>query len=255
MIGDVVAAPGREFLSKKLHAFKSFKKIDLCIVNGENSADADGITPASAQELFDAGADVVTTGNHVFKHHPVYEYLDENPAVVRPANYPAACPGKGYCIVDRGSYRAAVVNLAGVAYMMDTLENPFFCIDRLLDGLKEERVRVICVDFHAEATSEKKAMGYYLDGKVSVVAGTHTHVQTSDAAVMRHGTGYITDLGMTGNIDSVLGVDAELIIQKMKYNMPVRFVRSAGVSAIEGCIFDVDEKNGRCRSAEAVRIV
>lgn len=253
MVGDIVAAPGREFLAKKLHAYKRFKQIDLCIVNGENSADGDGITPASAEELFHAGADVITTGNHVFKHRLVYEYLDTKNDIIRPANYASTCPGKGYCFVDKGAYQVAVINLMGVAFM-ENLENPFFCMDRLLEEMKKNRVRVILVDFHAEATSEKKAMGHYLNGKVSVMAGTHTHVQTSDEIVMQNGTGYITDLGMTGNMDSVLGVDAEVIIQKMKYNMPVRFSRSAGVCAMEGCIFDVDEKSGICRSVERIRV-
>lgn len=253
MIGDVVSACGRKFLARHLRTMKKLHQIDICVVNGENSANGNGITPESARELFDAGADVITTGNHVYRRAEAYDYLDEEPFVLRPANYPAEDPGKGYCIVDRGRFRAAVVNLSGT-YYMENIENPFKKADQILDSLKEERVCVIIVDFHAEATSEKKAMGFYLDGRASVVAGTHTHVQTSDAAVLTGGTGYITDLGMTGNYDSVLGVDKKVIIKKFLDCMPARFDTPDGPASMEGCVFEIDEKTGKCVSAESFRI-
>ena len=253
MIGDVVSDCGRAFLSKHLPALKKLHGIDICVVNGENSAKGNGITPASAGDLFSAGADVITTGNHVYRRAEVYEYLDREPFVVRPANYPAEDPGKGYCIVDRGRYRAAVVNLSGI-YYMENLENPFKKADGILDELKKERVNVILVDFHAEATSEKKAMGFYLDGRISALAGTHTHVQTSDAGVLPGGTGYITDLGMTGNYDSVLGVDKNTIIKKFMDSMPARFDTPEGPACVEGCVFEIDEKSGKCFRAESFRV-
>lgn len=253
MIGDVVAGWGCRFLQKKLPGYKKFAGIDLCIVNGENSADGNGMTPSSADLLFASGADVITGGNHVFRRAEVYDFLEREPFVLRPANYHESNPGKGYCIVDRGAYRAAVVNLAGV-YGMEALENPFFTMDRILKELEKEKIRLIFLDFHAEATSEKRAMGFYLNGKITALAGTHTHVQTSDACVLSEGTGYITDLGMSGAKDTVLGVAPEIIIRHLKYHMPARFATPDGDCVMEGCVFDVDEKTGRCRSAQSVRI-
>ena len=253
MLGDVVAGWGCRFLQKKLPGFKKYSGIDLCIVNGENSADGNGITSASAELLFSAGADVITTGNHVYRRAEVYDFLDREPFVLRPANYHANNPGKGFCIVDRGAYRAAVINLSGV-YGMDALDNPFFVVDSILKTLEEEKIRLIFLDFHAEATSEKRAMGFYLNGRITAFAGTHTHVQTSDACVLSKGTGYITDLGMTGAGDTVLGVAPEIIINHLKYHMPARFATPDGDCVMEGCIFDVDEKTGRCRSAQNIRI-
>lgn len=254
MIGDVVSECGCAFLRRHLPGYKRMRHVDICIVNGENSAKGNGITPASAQELFDAGADVITTGNHVYRRAEVYDYLDTQPFVIRPANYPEEDPGRGYCILDKGAYRAAVINLSGTLYM-ENIENPFNRIDKILNDLQKERISVILLDFHAEATSEKKAMGFYLDGRASAVAGTHTHVQTSDACVLPKGTGYITDLGMTGNMQSVLGVDTEIIINKFKNFMPARFATPDGPASMEGCLFEIDEKTGKCRSAEYVRIV
>ncbi len=254
MVGDVVAGPGRRFLQKNLPGFKRFNGVDLCIVNGENAADGNGLTPAAVEELFAAGADVITTGNHVYRRAEVYDLLEREPYLVRPANFPAGNPGKGYCIVDKGAYLAAVVNLAGITGM-DYANNPFDCIDAILQELTRQRVKVIVVDFHAEATSEKRAMGFYLDGKISVLAGTHTHVQTSDACVLPKGSGYITDLGMTGAVQTVLGVAPDIVIRKFKTNLPARFHTPDGECDMEGCLFDVDEKTGLCRSAQSVRIL
>ena len=247
-VGDVVSDTGCEFLKKKLPAFKRVKGIDFCIVNGENSAVGNGITPHSAKEIFDAGADVITTGNHVFRRKEVYTFLDENRNIVRPANYYANSPGRGICECDLGYTRVAVMNLSGQLYM-ESCDNPFEAADRLLAGTG---CKIILADFHAEATAEKGALGYYLDGRVSAVFGTHTHVQTSDARVLPGGTGFITDLGMTGVRESVLGVKPELSIARMRTGMPVRFEAAQGEAFMCGCIFEIDEKTGKCLGTETV---
>ena len=182
VIGDVVSDIGCRFLRKKLPAFKKLKDIDFCIVNGENSAAGNGITPLSAQELFTSGADFITTGNHVYRRKEVYDLLDESEFIIRPCNYPEANPGKGYSIVDMGRYSVAVINLMGTMYM-ESLENPFTAVDRVLKEIGNA-TPVILVDFHAEATSEKQALAYYLDGRVSAVYGTHTHIQTADDSIL-----------------------------------------------------------------------
>lgn len=253
VIGDVVGTNGLEFTRKHLAQFKKLKSIDICIVNGENSADSNGITPACAQHLFTSGADVITTGNHAYKRREIYEYLDEDNAVIRPANYGEKAPGRGYYIVDKGSAQVAVINIMGTMYM-DNLENPFHYIDRLLlqEDIKSCKIKI--VDFHAEATSEKRAMGFYLDGRVSVMFGTHTHVQTADEQILCQGTGYITDVGMSGVIQSVLGVKPEIIIEKFKTNMPARFDYESGDCIMSGCIFEVDKNTGKTVSVERVDI-
>lgn len=250
-IGDVVGMGGCEFLRRHLPAFKRLKSIDLCIVNGENAAQGNGITPGAAQHLFTSGADVITTGNHVYRRREMYEMLEENESIVRPANFPGTNPGRGYTIVDKGRVQVAVLNLMGVVYM-EPLENPFACADRLIEATEGCRIRL--VDFHAEATAEKRALGFYLDGRVSAVYGTHTHVQTADEQVLPNGTGYITDLGMTGPIDSVLGVTPALAIEKMRSAMPVRFENPDVPCMMCGCIFTVEESTGRATRAERVRI-
>lgn len=252
-IGDVVGAVGCEHIRSRLSSFKKFKNIDVCIINGENSSEGNGITPVSAQHLFDSGADVLTTGNHVYRRKEIYEYIDEDCAVVRPANFSSKNPGRGYYIVDKGNVQIAVINLMGAMYL-DVLENPFDCIDKLLlqDDIKNCKIKI--VDFHAEATSEKRAMGFYLDGRVSVVFGTHTHVQTADEQVLSNGTGYITDVGMSGVIQSVLGVKPKIIIEKFKTNMPARFENECGECSMCGCIFEIDNNTGKTISVERVDI-
>lgn len=252
-IGDVVGKVGCEFLRKKLPALKKVKGIDLVICNGENSSDGNGITPASADFLFDSGVNVITLGNHSFRRKEVFSYLDSEPYIVRPANYPdATTPGKGLCTLDFGRYSVTVINLIGNMFMESGLLSPFDKIDSLL---KEVDSRIVVVDFHAETTSEKLAMGYYLDGKVSVVFGTHTHVQTSDERVLENGTGYITDLGMTGPVNSVLGVKPEISIQKFKTRMPVRFDLKGGPCKMECALFEVDDNSGKTISSERLRII
>ncbi|MBQ8502975.1 MAG: TIGR00282 family metallophosphoesterase [Clostridia bacterium] len=252
VLGDVVSDIGCEFVRKKLSNFKKFKGIDFCIANGENSAAGNGITPTSAEELFAAGVDFITTGNHTFRRKEVYDLLDESEFIIRPYNFPAGNPGKGTAVIDCGRYSVGIINLMGTMFM-ESLDNPFYAADKALREL-EGRTNIILVDFHAEATSEKQALGYYLDGRVSAVFGTHTHVLTNDDRVLPKGTGYITDIGMCGVTDSVLGVKKELIIEKFRTNMPVRFDSAKGDCMINGCIFTVDEKTGKCLSTEIVRL-
>ena len=251
-VGDVVAAAGCEKLREALPKFKKARNIDIVIANGENSAQGNGMTPFSLEHLFASGVDIITGGNHSFKRREVYDTLDGSLSVVRPANYSAECPGRGYTVLDKGFVRVGVVNVLGTAFM-DPVRNPLECIDEVIDALKNE-VKIIIVDFHAEATSEKRAFGYYVDGRASAVFGTHTHVQTSDEQILPGGTGYITDAGMTGPKDSVLGVKPEIIIEKMKTGMPVRFENPDGECVLEGVLFDVDKKSGRCVAIERVRI-
>lgn len=246
VLGDVVSDSGCDFLMKRLPSLKKLKGIDLCVANGENSAVGNGIHPSSANSLFDSGVDVITTGNHVFRRKEVYPFLDECDRIVRPANYPSSNPGKGVCSVDMGRCGVCVINLAG-NYGLDVADNAFQCVDSILKDVKE---KVIIVDFHAEATSEKRAMGFFLDGRVSAVFGTHTHVQTSDEQILPDGTGYITDVGMCGVADSVLGVKKEIIVKKMLDNMPARFDAADGECMINGCVFEIDEKSGKCLSVE-----
>ena len=251
-IGDVVGSVGCRFLRERLPSLKRFKGVDLVVCNGENSADGNGLTPVSARYLFDSGVDAITLGNHAFRRPEVYSLLDESPFIVRPANFPdRSTPGKGIINLDMGRRVVTILNIMGNLGLEDGLENAFDCADRLLSQAES---RIILLDFHAETTSEKRAMGYYLDGRVSAVFGTHTHVQTSDAQVLPKGTGYITDLGMTGTLHSVLGVRTEIIIDRFRTKLPARFELADGACRLEGALFDIDEKSGRCLSAESLRI-
>ena len=250
-IGDVVGSAGCAFLRSRLPALKKLKAVDLTVVNGENSADGNGLTPVSVQHLLDSGADVVTSGNHSFRRKESYETYDSCEALLRPANYPSAAPGRGFCVVDLGRVQVGVLNLMGVVYM-ESMESPFDCADRILAGGVP---KITVVDFHAEATGEKRALAWYLDGRVSAVFGTHTHVQTADECVLPNGTGCITDLGMTGPTDSVLGVKPELIIQKMRTKMPVRFETAEGPCRMDCALFSIDPATGKTLSAERLSIL
>ncbi len=251
-IGDVVGSIGCEFLRNNLPTLKKVKGVDFLICNGENSADGNGLTPVSAKHLFDSGVDAITLGNHSFRRKEVYDCLDSNPFIVRPANFPEnSTPGKGIINVDTGRRIVSIINIMGNSYMDNNLNCAFECVDKMI---KQAESKIIIVDFHAEATGEKRAMGYYLDGRVSAMFGTHTHVQTSDAQVLPKGTGYITDTGMTGTIHSVLGVKSEIIIAKLKNKLPQRFDLASGECKMECTLFDVDDKSGKCVSAESMRI-
>lgn len=252
LIGDVVGALGCRIISHVLPDFKRKNQIDLCIVNGENSAVGNGMLPQSADALLSAGADVITSGNHVFRRWEIYDYLETHPYVLRPANYPAGAAGKGYYVIDCGKYSVCVINLLGRVYL-DSLDCPFAAARRIIE---KERCRFNIVDFHAEATGEKMALGYYLDGRASCVVGTHTHVQTADETILPSGTGYISDLGMTGPVDSILGVTPQNIIDKMVTGMPTRFVvPNTGRCKMEGVIVTLRESDGMCTAMERFRIM
>lgn len=249
-IGDVVGSVGCKFLRAHLPQLKKIKGVDLVIANGENSADGNGITPVSARYLFDSGVDVITAGNHTFRRKESYELFDDCETLLRPANFPASAPGRGFCVVDMGRIQVGVINLMGVVYM-ESMDSPFDVADRILaQGVP----KITLVDFHAEATGEKGSLAYYLDGRVSAIFGTHTHVQTADECILDGGTGYISDLGMTGPKRSVLGVKPELVIQKMRTKMPVRFDLADG-PCVMGCVlFSIDEKSGKTTSIERLLI-
>ena len=250
-IGDVVGGVGCRHLQAVLPRVKRELAVDVCIVNGENSADGNGITPASAKYIFDAGADVITGGNHPFRRPEFYEVLEENEFLLRPANLPHGTPGRGITFVDRGRYQVAVVNLQGTVYM-EALTSPFEVLDSLL---KEAGNPKFCiVDFHAEATAEKRALAAYADGRISALFGTHTHVATADEQVLAKGTGFITDVGMTGPIDSCLGVRTELSIEKMRTKLPVRFATAEGPCAMDGVLFTLDDATGKCTAVKRIRV-
>lgn len=249
-IGDVVGVPGCEYLRKKLPALKKLHGVDFCIVNGENSAAGNGITPQSADYLLDSGIDMITTGNHVFRRREIYDRLDTDRNIIRPYNYYSSNPGKGYAVADMGSVKIGVFNLAGNAFMEGA--NPFTAADEVLEELSD--CRIILGDFHAEATGEKRALGFYLDGRISALFGTHTHVQTADEQILPGGTGYITDLGMVGAVQSVLGVDPDNIITKLKTGMPVRFENNGGECMLNACLFEIDKQSGKTTAVERINI-
>lgn len=251
-IGDVVAGVGCRFLRDRLPALKRNLGIDIVICNGENSADGNGVLPTSADHLFQSGVDVITLGNHTFRRKEIYSYLDDNEFIIRPANYPSGTtPGRGVCILDCGRYSVAVVNMLGNMYNPAPVECPFRTVDSIL---KDIDAKIIIVDFHAEATSEKRAMGFYLDGRVSAVFGTHTHVRTADCQILPNGTGYITDVGMTGPRHSVLGIRPEITIENFKTRLPVRFEPLQGECTMDCVMFEIDEKTGRTISCESMSI-
>ena len=247
--GDIVGSRGCAFAKDCIRRLKNDKKIDIVIVNGENSADGNGITYAAYKELC-TFADVITTGNHAFRRKEFYERFDELDRIVRPANFPDEVAGRGVYTIDMGSYSFTVVNIMGTAFMQ-ALENPFFCIDRVLEGIGS---RNILVDIHAEATSEKKALGFYLDGRVSAVVGTHTHVQTADEMLLPKSTAYITDVGMCGAEMSALGVCPELVIKKQKLGIPVQFREAEGKMLFGAVIVDINEKTGKAVNIDRIRI-
>lgn len=248
MLGDVVGHGGCEAVRDQLPGLKKHYEADIVIINGENSAQGNGILPSSAKYLFDSGADVITTGNHVFRRREIYEILDKKEAIIRPANFSPENPGTGVYVLDMLRYRVAVVNLMGTAGM-EPLANPFDTIDDILNTLDTPN---IILDFHAETTSEKRAMGFYLDGRISLFAGTHTHVQTADDQILPNGMGYITDLGMCGPLQSVLGVKPDQVISRFRTAMPTRFENPDGEQIICGIAAEIDDKCGKTKSIERI---
>lgn len=241
--GDIVGSRGCDHAERVIRRLRREEGIDIVIVNGENSADGNGITRQSMEQLF-SFADVITTGNHCFRRREFIENYDIKANLLRPANYPDGVRGKGVCVLDMGRYSFAVVNLMGTAFM-EPLNNPFECIDNILEKIDTPN---ILVDFHAEATSEKKSMGFYLAGRVSAVVGTHTHVQTADEIILNDHTAYITDVGMCGAELSVLGVKSELAIEKQRTKCPVKFAESDNPPFFNGITLKIDEKSGKAYS-------
>lgn len=250
-VGDVCGQPGLDYLSDHLRSLKKLKGIDFTVVNGENS-NVVGVTPKQAEEIFDAGADVVTLGNHTWTRFEIKPYLDDTQRIIRPANFASQCPGRGFVEVDTSFGKVAVLCLIGRYNLDPNVENPFTTADKLLS---DTDAKIKLVEFHAEGTSEKGALGYYLDGRASAIWGTHTHVQTSDAMLLPKGTGFITDLGMTGPVFSVLGIKPEQSIGKFLGDPPCRYDAAPNPSKLEACIFEIDSETGKCLSAEAIRIV
>ena len=243
-IGDVTSPAGVEHLCRKLWRFRDQNKIDLCIVNAENAAFITGASPEIAGRLFDAGADVLTGGNHTMRNKSVYGFIDENPTMLRPINFGDEAPGVGYHIVDCLGYRVMVINALGTVYMDPVLDSPYGYIDRVLKR-EEGRFDLAILDFHAEATGEKLALAYAYDGRISVVFGTHTHVPTADMKILPKGTGYVTDLGMCGESEGVLGLDPQVVVAKMRTRMPSKFEPSSGAPLADGVIFEVDPSTGK----------
>jgi len=235
-IGDVVSLRGCEFIRDNLLAIKEKECIDFVILNGENSEDGNGISPKSADLLLSSGIDIITTGNHVFKRRDIDYYLDNTNRVIRPLNLINCNTGKGFTTIEFKDKSITVINLQGNIFMPSVI-NPFKVVDNLLNEITSD---IIIVDFHAEATSEKRAMGFFLDGRVTAVLGTHTHVQTNDAQILPKGTAYVSDVGMTGPINSVLGIDKDIIIDKFLNNNKTQFIYGNGSIEINYCILEID---------------
>ena len=254
-LGDVVGERGTKFICRAgfLSGVKKLYGIDLTIANGENSAKGNGLTPDSAASLFDAGVDIITGGNHTWQKNQVYSMLDDDRRLVRPANFPGAAPGVGHTYIDVKGKRVLIFNLSGNAFMLEPIASPYEWADRILES-ERGKYDISILDFHAETTSEKIAMGWYLDGRVSAVFGTHTHVQTADARVLPGGTGYITDIGMCGSMNGVLGVKTECIIHKFTVHTPCRFEEAVGDETLHGAVFGIDGDSGKCCSVEAICI-
>ena len=249
-VGDVVGNPGMDRIRRSLRYLKRKTQADFVVVNGEN-ASVVGMTPEQAEDILDAGADVITMGNHTFGKRELVNYLDDTGRVLRPANYAPQAPGKGWGIFDSKAGPVAVIDLIGRCNMDYGPDNPFLMIDKILPGID---ARIVLVELHAEATSEKLAMGYMLDGKVSALWGTHTHVPTADAQVLPAGTGYVTDLGMTGPQHSVLGIRPELSIAKFRGDLTGRYQWANGPTKLEAVLFTIDTDSGLCKKAERVDI-
>jgi len=248
-VGDIVGRPGRQLIRRGLAALRDYHQIDLVIGNVENAAAGFGITREIGDELLERGLDVMTSGNHIWDRKEAIDYIGTEPRLLRPANYPAAVPGNGsYLARTSGGVSVGVVNVMGRVFMVN-IDDPFAVVLKEIDALKQ-RARVIFVDFHAEATSEKIAMGWHLDGKVTAVVGTHTHVQTADERVLPRGTAYLTDVGMTGPHDSIIGVEVDSALARFLTGMPARFETAEGNPRLNAAVIEADEETGRALEIE-----
>lgn len=250
-LGDITGVSASEKVCRSLNKIKSEYGIDFTVANGENAASGNGLDRRTAELLLGGGIDVLTSGNHIWQKREMLEYIDENPYIVRPCNYPSGTPGKGSFIFESFGLRILVMNVLGTVYL-DPLCCPFESVDRLLSE-NEGRYDISVLDIHAEATSEKLALANYFDGRIDIIFGTHTHVQTSDCRVFPKGTGYITDLGMCGPIDSILGVKSEKVIEKLRTHMPVRFETPEGECMLNGAVFTYDRSTKRCVDVSIIR--
>ncbi len=253
-IGDVVGQPGRRAIAAQLPALRQRLKLDLVVANAENIADGAGVTRKTANELFAAGVDVLTNGNHAWDKKEALEYITTEPRLLRPHNYPAGTPGTGWFVATLASgHKLGILNLMGNVFMHPHLACPFAAAERAL-AEKPDDVKMLLVDLHAEVTSEKMAMGWLLDGRVSAVVGTHTHVPTADERVLPQGTGYITDVGMTGCYDSVIGMDTAKSLKRFVQKLPERFEVAEGPGTICGVLLDLNEHTGLCRAITRLRV-
>jgi metallophosphoesterase (TIGR00282 family) len=253
MVGDIFGDSGRAALAKLLPKLRQQHAIDVAVVNIENAAGGFGVTPQIARTVLEAGGvDVLTSGNHIWDKKEIIPYIGKENLLLRPANFPEGTPGSGYITVKAGPHRVAVLNLMGRVFM-NPIDCPFRKADEIVAELRRE-TPVVLVDMHAEATSEVMALGWYLDGRVSAVVGTHRHVQTSDERILPGGTAYITDLGMTGPVDSVIGVDKDIIIQRFLTQMPIRFEPAKGPAALRGVVIVVDPDTGRATSIQRLDV-
>ncbi|MCS7252816.1 MAG: TIGR00282 family metallophosphoesterase [Armatimonadota bacterium] len=256
-VGDVVGQVGRRVIKRLLPTLIKVKNVDFVIANGENAAGGLGITPQVADELFNAGVNCITTGNHIWRHKEIIERVAKDARLLRPANYPPDTVGCGWTILRpnrrvKTERAVCVVCMLGLIFM-EALDCPFRTIDRILEEVND-LTNVIVVDFHAEATSEKQAFARYVDGRVSLVFGTHTHVMTADECILPNGTAYITDVGMTGPIDSVIGMKAEAIIHRLVTKLPVKFEPASGRGMLSAVLVDVDDSTGKARSIERISV-
>src|SRR6266850_5862080 len=251
-VGDVFGEPGRRAVQILLPRLRKQYDVDLAIVNVENSAGGFGVTPQMARAFLEQGVDVMTSGNHIWDKKEIIEHIAKENLLLRPANFPAGTPGTGYVTVKAGPHKVAVLNLMGRVFMLP-IDCPFRKADEILPELRKE-TPIVLVDMHCEATSESIAMGWYLDGRVSAVVGTHRHVQTADERVLPGGTAYITDLGMTGPTEGVIGVDRDQIIQRFLNQMPIRFETAKGPAALQGVVIAVEPETGRATSIRRLRV-
>jgi 2',3'-cyclic-nucleotide 2'-phosphodiesterase len=256
LIGDLVGAPGCAMLQKHLPKLKQDFQINAVIINGENSApDGKGITVRNMKLFKELGVDVVTSGNHIWQKREIYAYLNEHRDLIRPANFPTGCPGIGSTIINLGSYSLGVINLQARTFMHQQVGDPFKTADSLLTYIKS-KTPIIIVDFHGEATAEKLALAYYLDGQVSAVVGTHTHVPTADERILPHGTAYVTDLGMSGALNSMIGMKKEPLIQSMILQMPTKFeVDTQGPFWLTGVVVTINPITGKAYAIERIKII
>ncbi len=251
-VGDLIGSAGVKELGRQLKLLREKEEIDFVIVNGENSAEGMGMTEKNFKDILEAKVDVITMGNHTWGKKDIFKFID-HPKLIRPANYPKGVVGKGYGIYNCKDKKIAVINLIGRVYMNILSENPFLIVKKIIEKI-EKQVDIIVVDFHAEATGEKITLAHYLDGKITAIYGTHTHVQTADERILPKGTGFITDIGMTGPKNSALGMDIDVVIKRFETTLPERYKIATGECMFNGVIFNIDDKTNKVRNIQRINI-